>query len=208
MKISEVIDHIKSLHTTEPTQYTNVAHKPLQAYLKNVAKVEDSDIIDVFQSIDDIYDTFKDLYKPNTVRNYIRCLRQMMDLDVIKPLVENNKSIIDKFDTIIRQADQASNSSKQEPTKKTDTTIEETSSPPIDKDHSTDESDSVPQKKDDDSIQYTISQKLVQSQIEIARLSAICQCLKEQNEKLWNLVEQLLKGKHLISFQISEILKI
>lgn len=188
MKISEVIDHIKALHAKEKTQFTKVAYKPLKAYLVHVAKQEDADIVNLFPSIDNIFVTFQGAYQPNTVRNYIRLLRQTMDLDIISPLIKNKESIIDKFNTIIKQADQAAKDMST--AKQIDTTTEEESSESSVK---TQPTDIVSHQKDD-----TISQqngdesKLLQSQIENARLSATCLCLKEQNDKLWNLVQHLL----------------
>lgn len=193
MKVSEVINHIKALHTKEPSLFSLEAHKPLNAYLKNVAKLDDADVDDVFNNIDQVYITFKSLYKPNSVRNYIRLLRQTMDLDIIKSISANNQSIIDKFNAVIKQADQASHKFKTELVKKNDTIIEteslapsENDDPPLDINEI---NNVIPTKQQNDGAHQS---QTVLLQIELARLNAKCLCLEENNQYLQGLVQQLL----------------
>lgn len=87
MKVEHVVAHFKNARKNDKSDFAQNVHKPFQKY-KEINN-SDPDLVDFFNDINKLAKHFENL-SPFTQRNYVQCISQSLDLDIIKDNVPDD----------------------------------------------------------------------------------------------------------------------
>ena len=122
MRVADLLLYIKQQRSNANTpQLFMHAHKPINAYVGLLQKTCETPITEMFENIDDLYKAFQKKYTPNSTRNYVRLIVELLELQNVKELYANEthyQNTKEKINKILKEADAVSNKYTTELAKK------------------------------------------------------------------------------------------